>query len=110
MKHLWYRPDLLGRLQSEIESGSVIGLCLGPDHPPVFLDDPMHRGQTHPGSFKFRAGVEALKYPEESLGVFHVEAHAVIAHENDCRLTRPGDGVDLDHGLGPTTGVLQSIA
>jgi hypothetical protein len=24
--HLWCRPDLLGHLQSEIESGSVIGL------------------------------------------------------------------------------------
>jgi hypothetical protein len=25
----------IGRLQSEKESGSLIGLCLGPDHPPV---------------------------------------------------------------------------
>jgi len=88
----------------------MIDLCLGPDQPPVFSNDPMHSGQTHSGSFKFRVGVEALEYAEQFLGIFHVEAHAVIAHENDCRFTRLLDAVDFDHRAGPATGVLQSIA
>ena len=106
---LFCHPSLLGPLQREIESGSVIGLRLGPDRASMFLNDPMHGGQTHSGSFKFRVGVEALEYAEQSLGVFHVEASAVIAHENDCRFTRLLDAVDFDHGAGLATGVLQSI-
>ena len=43
----------------------------------------MQRGQNLTGSFKFRVGVEPLEYPQQPLGVFHVEAHAVLAHEND---------------------------
>jgi hypothetical protein len=37
----------------------------------------MHRGQTHPGSFKFRVGVEALKHTELFVGVLSVEARAL---------------------------------
>jgi hypothetical protein len=55
-------PRFARSLQSEIESGSMIGLCLGPDCPPVFLNDSVHGGQTYSGSFKFRVGVEALEY------------------------------------------------
>jgi len=87
-----------------------MGLCLGPDHLPVFLNDPMHCDQTHPGSFKIPSRCGSAEIPEQSLGVFHVEASAAIAHENDRRFTRSVDAVDFDHGAGPATGVtLQAL-
>jgi hypothetical protein len=46
------RPGLLGPLQSEIKSGSPVGLRLGPDRASVLLNDPLHGGQSDSGSFK----------------------------------------------------------
>ena len=53
----------------------------------MLLNNPMHGGQPHSSAFKFRVGVEALEYAEEFFSILHIEAFAVIAPENDCRLS-----------------------
>jgi hypothetical protein len=101
---------LVGPLQSEIESGSVIWLRLGPDRASVLLNDPLHGGQSDSGSFKLRFRMETLKYAEQFLCILQIEAGAVIAHEEDRRFPRLLDAVDFDYGAGSATGVLQSVA
>src|SRR5271156_3071757 len=98
-----------GPLQSEIKSGSLIGLGLGPDRGSVLLNDPLHDGQSGSGSFKLRFRVQTLEYAEQFVCIPHIEASAVIAHEEDGRFPGLLDAVDLDYGAGPPTGVLQSV-
>jgi hypothetical protein len=45
------------------------------------LDDARHDRQPHAHAWHVAARVKALKQAEQFLGMRHVEAHAVVAHE-----------------------------
>src|ERR1700691_5990108 len=96
--------------QGEIESGSVINLRLGPDTPPVLLNDALHRRQAHTGAFKFLFRVHALKHAEELLRILHVEAGAVVTHEHHRRFAHFLDAAYLNHSFCPPPRVLNGIA
>ncbi len=47
----------------------------------MFLDDALDGRQPHPRAFEIFRTVQALKHAEEFVGILHVEADPVIAHE-----------------------------
>src|SRR6202042_122855 len=74
----------LGELQAaqgEIEGRAFIQFRFHPHPTLVFLDNSLYRGQAYAGAFKLFGSMEALKYSEKLVGVFHVEPNAVVADE-----------------------------
>ncbi len=47
------------------------------------VDDAPHIREANAGAFELVGAVQALKHPEQFAGVLHVEADAVVAHEDD---------------------------
>src|SRR5690242_7489997 len=81
--------------QREEEDRPLAGLGLGPDAPAVTVDDALDRRQTDAGPRIVARRVQALKCPEELACVGHVEAGAVVAHE-EGRPPLVLQGPDLD--------------
>src|SRR5205807_236876 len=88
--------------QCKKERGASFDFRLRPDLPSVFVNNALHRGQAYAGAFEIFAAMQALEHAEELIGMLHVEADAVIAHENRgpavdllvtnlnyCRIARP---------------------
>ena len=70
-----------GERQSERERGALIRLTLRPDPPAVPLDDPLDDRQADAGAFEFVRGMQPLENAEQLADVPHVEAGAVVTHE-----------------------------
>jgi hypothetical protein len=64
-----------------VDGGALLDLALGPDLPAVPADDATHRGQSDPRSRKIDGPVQPLEGQEELVDVGHVEAGAVVGHE-----------------------------
>ena len=47
-------------------------------------DDASHGSQSDAGAFEFVRAVESLENAEELIGIFHVEARAIVADEERC--------------------------
>ena len=65
------------------ERRALPGCALCPDPTAMALDDPMNGCQTEPVSLEFGLRVQAAKRDEQLLCVTRIEAHAVVAHEDD---------------------------
>src|SRR5919201_3572561 len=75
----------MGRLscQRKKNRGAAVGLCLGPDPPAVAVDDALHDRKAHSSAGIVLGPVQPLEHPKEFVGVAHVEAGAVVAHQVD---------------------------
>ena len=62
----------------EIKRRPFIEFGLRPDPSAVPLDDALDQGQAHAGSFKLIIAVQPLEDAEEFVGVFRVEADAIV--------------------------------
>src|SRR4051812_43622000 len=69
------------RRQREEDGGSMVDLAFGPDSAPVAADDALHRGEAYPCAREVVVAVKTLKRSEQLGDVAHVEARAVVAHE-----------------------------
>src|SRR5215208_2845656 len=74
----------MGLRQCEVERGALVGGAIGPDPATVALGDPRDGGETDacPGELGLR--MQPLKHTEQLVAIGHVEAGAVVAHE-ECR-------------------------
>ena len=73
---------LLSR-QGEIEGRALANFTLGPDAPTVAVNNALYRGQADACSGEFFFPVQTLKGAEELIGVGHIEACAIVAHNED---------------------------
>ena len=64
-----------------MEAGALVGLALGPHAAAVALGDPPHVGEADADALEILDPVQALEDSEELGRVGHVEADAVVAHE-----------------------------
>src|SRR5437870_7133606 len=80
-------------VQSEEEGCPAAGRGFDPNASAVAANNARGRRQTQPDAFKFLLAMQALKQAEELVGIFHVEADAVIANETNAILLP----ADLDH-------------
>src|SRR5215510_4273655 len=60
------------------------------------------------GAFKFLRAVQSLKYAKELVGVFHIEADAVVANENGG-LAIGLETTHFDHRLGARARVFDGV-
>src|SRR5712692_6577178 len=72
---------LLSSSQGEIEGCPVVHGTLGPGATPVPMDDPLHRGQSDPGTRELVHPVQPLKRTKQLIGMGHVKPDPVIAHK-----------------------------
>jgi hypothetical protein len=56
---------------------------LGPHAPTVTLDDALDDGQTHAGALEILQAVQPLEHAEQLIGIFHVEAGAIVTDEEN---------------------------
>ena len=66
----------------KIECCALIHRRFGPDMPAMLADDAVHRGQPDAGALELLGPMEALEHAKQLVGVFHVEANAVVADED----------------------------
>src|SRR5690606_7558033 len=52
-----------------------------PDAPAVAIDDALHRGEANARAGEFVHAMQALEGAEQLVGVLHIEAGAIVAHE-----------------------------
>src|SRR5690606_38552626 len=86
--------SLLGRRQAEVEAGALADLATRPHLAAVAPHDAARRGEADPGARKIVAAVQPLEQPEQALGEAHVEAVAVVAHEEGALSARMADRAD----------------
>src|SRR5215831_1096688 len=95
--------------QREVERRPLIGSGIGPDPPPMALENPLHQRQPHPRSLELVGRVQPLEHAEQLAGERRVEPHPVVPHQVDevAVLLR---GRDLDPGLRPRARILERVA
>ena len=64
--------------QADEEGGALAGFAFGGDGAAVAVGDAAADGQADAGAFVFGAAMEALEHGEDFVGVFLVEANAVV--------------------------------
>ena len=64
--------------QRKEEGCALVDGSLGPNTPAVALDDSFDDGETDTGTLKFGGLVEALKYSEKLINIFHIKSRPVI--------------------------------
>src|SRR6185312_10566595 len=69
------------RTQSKVKRRTAIHFTLGPDASAMTVYDAVHRCEANAGAGEIARLVQPLKSAEKLVGVLHVKAHAVIAHE-----------------------------
>ena len=74
----------------------------------MLLNNSLDGGQAHARPFEVFGAVQALEHSEEFVGVLHVEAHAVIAHEHSGRFLLMLKSY-FDDGLLPRAGKLDGV-
>src|SRR3990172_1179547 len=65
----------------KIEHRAFVHFSLHPYAPAVALDDALYDGQTHARALVLFRAVKSLEHAEKFVHVFHVKAHAVVAHK-----------------------------
>jgi len=60
----------------------VFRFRFGPDAAAVFVNDALHRSESDSGAFKLLGCMQPLKNSEKFIGVFHVEANAVVTNHD----------------------------
>jgi len=66
-----------------VEGGTVSRLRFKPNAAAVTLDDALTHGEADAGALIFVTGVEPLEDDEDPLGVFRVDANAVVANREE---------------------------
>ena len=104
--------DVGGVAEGKAESGALAWLGFRPDTAAMAVNDPRDGGQADAATLEFFGFVQALEGREDAVGVLHVEADAVVAHEEyplsiDCFAAE----FDLRRGFlaGVFPGVLQQV-
>jgi hypothetical protein len=69
---------LLSHTEGEIERSAFIQFRRYPHPASVFVKDALHRRQTDARAFKIFRTVQPLEHAEQFVGIFHVEADAII--------------------------------
>ena len=77
------RSALRARFKGEEKSGAAIRLGFGPDLAAVAMNDSLHRGQPDARAREILLPVKALKDSEQLIGIFGIEAHSVVPHEEN---------------------------
>src|SRR5674476_1244706 len=77
----WAAVAAHGLGQREAEGGAFLHLALGPHVAAVAADDALHGGQTDTRAFELAGRVQPLEGAEQLVRIGHVEAGAVVAHE-----------------------------
>jgi hypothetical protein len=88
-------------LEGKVQGGALPDGALGPDPAAMPLNDALHRRQADAGAWVFRAPMKALKGSEQRVSMHHVEAHAIVAHEEYQRtlVLRRASKLDARPGL-----------
>ena len=92
----------------EVKACALAYLPFCPDAPTVPLDDACHGGQANAGAGEFRRTVQAAEGPEQELGIGHVEAGAVVPHE-ELLLAIHGAGAEFDAGPSRSPGEFPGV-
>ena len=71
--------------EREVEASRPRRRALGPDAPAVAVHDALHRREADAGARELGGRVQPLEGREQLVGVGHVEAGAVVAHEEGAR-------------------------
>jgi hypothetical protein len=75
-------------LQSEEKGRAALHFRLHANFATVPVNDALHRSQSNPGALKLILSMEPLENAEKLIGVFGIEAHAVITDEESRRIRR----------------------
>src|ERR1700749_4447723 len=93
-----------------MKNGASVGFTFGPGSPSVARDDASYIGKADAVAGKLGGAMQALEHAEQLAGVLHVEAGAVVSHE-ELVIPRGGAGeADLDLRQLAVTGVLHRVA
>src|SRR5260370_19472792 len=84
--------------EREEEHRALAGRGIGPDAPAVPVHDALYRGEADAGALVLVRRMQALEGAEQLVGIAHVEAGAVVAHE-EGRLLPVAQQADLDARL-----------
>src|ERR1700722_11860113 len=87
---------MLNPRQTEEKRRTTVDLRIRPDQAPVTRHDALRGGEAYAHALELVSAVQALKYTEEFFRIAHIEAHAVVAHEDHDLVFRPLPGTDLD--------------
>jgi hypothetical protein len=90
------------------ECGAAIDFRFGPHFATVPVNDSLYGGQAHAGSLEIFLAMKTLKDSKELIGILGVEAHPVVANEqNDARAFV--ERADFNHGRLEATGELERV-
>jgi len=87
----------------------LIYRSLGPDLPAMAVDNALNRRKPYSGAFKLFSGMQALEHAEQLVDILHVEACAVVPHEDLYVIFRRVVAADLDFGARSHPGELDRI-
>src|SRR5689334_3334553 len=85
--------------QAEEECRALAQRCFGPDLTAVASERTLHGSETHTGALEVARCVQALKRREQLTRVLHIEAGAVVAHEEGGGRRRVSAEFDSRVGL-----------
>src|SRR5262245_4900069 len=97
-------------LEGKVKGGALPDSALGPDPAAMPLHDALYCRQADAGAWVFHASMDALKGAEQLVSIRHVEAHAIVAHEEYRRPLVLRQASKLDARLGLSGGKLPRIA
>src|SRR4029077_2984931 len=86
-------------LRCEVKCRALVDRRFGPDAAAVALNDALDDGEADASAFKIFRSVQPLKNFEQLVGVLHVKAGAVVAHEERL-LAADSAGANFDCGIG----------
>src|SRR5579864_4554394 len=92
----------------EIKCSAFFHLRFGPDAAAVFVNDPLHRGQTDARAVEVFAAMQAMEDAEHLTGILHVESYSVVPHEQNA-LSIGQNGAYFDYRRTATPGEFDSV-
>ena len=69
--------------KGEVKTGALPKHALGPYFSAMPFDDVLDDDQAYPSTRKLGFGVKPLKQFEHFVGILHIKAHPIVAHEID---------------------------
>src|ERR1035441_4771291 len=93
----------------KVKGRAAVHHAFGPRSTAVPVNDALNVRQADACAFELLLGVQALKHSEQLAGIPRIEAHPVVANENDPLAVATGSATDFDFGLGATAGELYRI-
>src|SRR2546427_3247913 len=94
--------------QCKVKCRALVHCGLGPDTPPVAVDDALHNSEAHACALILLRAVQPLKDAEEPISITHVEAYAIVFDEVDG-LAAKALTAHFNAGALTLTGELDSI-